>query len=125
MPMGRTYVPLTANSADIPSVLNISGGQTGGNYWLNWETSGFTGQGWYWDESGSYNYPIPNWWTTNHQGGTEHVTSSYTNDEDGFKDWLATENPGTLDFVLGTWTEGKLDFAINHGLYGTSCFSSN
>lgn len=122
MAMGRVYVAPTANSADIPSVLNSStGGITDGNYWLEWTVSGFTNQGWFLTDSQS---PLGAWWSSNHnnvnvvgdQGNAPE--GGYLNTEEGLSAWITNERVTDLNTALGSWNNSlKWDFIQTHSLY--------
>lgn len=124
MAMGRVYVAPTANAADIPNVLNSSpGGETGGTYFISWDNSGFTSQGWYWNDN--YNY-VNEGWVAVQSGLNAHIdpdtNTKYSNDFNGFNDYLKDANPSNLDDVLGNWdNDDKWEFLKKHMNVLQSC----
>ena len=79
-------------------------GEQPNTYWLYWSftttadgtylTGGYTGYDWYFNDPNNY---LKTGWT-NYSG-----RGNYTNDINGFTEWLAKTNPSTLDDLLGTW----------------------
>lgn len=105
------YVQVDANAANGIMTMEASGGgQEEGGYWLNWTSSGFTGIGWFWEDT-----PLPSWWENYYQGGNKYVKGQYTNNVQGFSDWIVAENPSDLNAALGTWNnDDKVSFLKKH-----------
>ncbi len=120
--MGQIYVEIDASVANEGIMtMDASGGQESGGYWINWNASGFIGIAWYWDDT-----PIPAWWGNNHEGNGSTVKGNYGNSEEGFKQWIAAENPSNLDDALGSWgNDDKLAYLQKHtDIFLSSCMTS-
>lgn len=120
--MGQTYVDVAAAQAEMGIMtMAASGGEhdTGGA-WLYWTDSGFTGNGWYWDDT--LNYVKPGWEQAVENGG------GYVNGCDGkadgskhdgtYEDFIyhiSQRHSENLNYILGGWdTKTKIQFVMAH-----------
>lgn len=111
--MGQVYVEISASVVnEMMGISTLNGSGAGGSETvagnINWSTNGgFTGLGWFFDQT-----PLQNWWNQVYSGGNEYVTgTSYTNDASGFQSWMNTETPPNLNAALENWSnEAKVDF---------------
>lgn len=101
--MGQIYVPVDANTANSIMTLNTSGGETGGGFWIYWNSKGFIGLGWYFSDT-----PLAEWWSRQ----TELILT-YGDGETGFQNYINTGKVDNLDDALGSWNN-KLGFLIKH-----------
>lgn len=103
---GNVYVELDASVVNSGiNLMSASGEIPGGDdgtvgllAWLTWSydstgEGGYTGKGWFWDDSNNY---LPTAW------GTYHPTN-YEDTEEGFKRWLVDTQPQNLNDLLGNW----------------------
>ena len=50
-----SIIQLSNSRVDGINTLDTSGGgQTQGGYWITWTSAGYTGYGWFWDDSDNY-----------------------------------------------------------------------
>lgn len=120
--MGQTYVDVAAAQAEmgIMTMAASGGGQETGGAWLSWNDSGFTAQGWYWDDS--YNYVKTGWeqavekdggyvnGCAGKEGGGPH-NGSY----EDFLYHVSQRHSENLNYILGGWdTETKMRFVLSH-----------
>ncbi len=103
--MGRPiYVKISASTVNggIMTMETSGGGQSSGNYWINWSIDdGFTGGNLAWAALEPW-IGSTNWHNVADEKGYEN---SFT----GFMTYLTNERPNNLDDVLGTW-DMKGDF---------------
>ena len=97
---GEAYVPVRALRADGANGNGSEGAATSGSYWIHWNGSGFTGQGWSYigDELQYTGFPA--------------IAAQYGYDMNvkGLEDYMNSPNfPGNLDAVLGdeNWDTGS------------------
>lgn len=77
--------------------------------WLLWSyddtIAGFTGKDWYWGDELN---PLSSAWSNN-------LPTGYSNDVNGFNQWLRDTNPSELDMYLGKWdSQAKADFCTRY-----------
>ena len=103
MSSGQIYVPVMAQSTRSgvngldPSDPTHGGEETAG-YIIHWNSNtGYTGQGWCWDEP--TNYLQQGWKASFH---TKENGGTYENTLTGFEEYMQT-NPANLDDILGAW----------------------
>ena len=113
---GEEYIGVYAATVDNGiSTLDASGeigsgeGGTEGTWWLLWDysvvgeivTGGYTNISWHWGVNNNYLT----------QSYNEKYGSTYGYDEEGFKKYLAAEQPKTLNELLGGWPyQSKVEF---------------
>lgn len=121
--MGQVYVEISASVVnEMMGISTLDGSGTGGSETVSvniyWGDGGFTGLGWYFDET-----PLEDWWSTVYSGDNDYVSGvTYSNDEDGFKNWISMENPKNLDAALGKWSnDAKIVFLKKYPVVFTTC----
>lgn len=122
----RIYTNVTAeivNAGDMSRSLTRSGGEIGGNFWLEWEPSGgITNQGW---NKGFVDLGLADWWSRNHASIDE---TTYSNNEIGFQQYVEAHRgeEKLLDEAFSYWNSlgGSAQFQIitNNGFSG--CFAN-
>lgn len=128
--MANGYIPVSGNATNGIMTMNASGNTPvdGGEYWLLWDSNGYTGNSWYF---GQYDEPVSIWWNENYAKINEMYSENYTNDEEGFKKYMSSGNaPENLNHVLGSWNDAsKLFFMMSINDFGfnsaTGTFNSN
>ncbi len=119
--MGQIYVPVNANVADGINTLDTSGigGIEGGGYWITWNTSGYSGIGWFWNDS--YNYLQKGWEAAvdKYNGFIDNCNgvngAPHTKEEASFLLHVQNGHGENLDTVLGNWSaDDKLAFLKAH-----------
>ena len=128
--MGQTYVPVdAAPAANGIMPLAQSGGSTEtGGAWLHWTDSGFTGIGWYWEDS---NNEVKAGWATAVANGSGYVNgcggeedgSAHTASYKSFEYHVSQRHSDNLNYILGRWdTRRKMFFITSHAeLEGNGC----
>ena len=109
--MGQVYVEIDASVVNNGIMLleASGGGQEGVTSWINWNSEGYMGIGWFWRET-----PITSWWESNYNNPA-YVKGDYTSDEQGLSDWIASERIENLTDALGNWdNDAKNDFLKSH-----------
>lgn len=120
--MGQIYVDVTAAQAELGiSTLDTSGGgmQTGGA-WLTWTDSGFTGNGWYWNDPNNY---LQKGWAAAVKAGGGYVNECNGNENgtphtESYEDFLyhvSQRHSDNLNSILGDWgTKEKTYFITSY-----------
>ena len=123
--MGQVYVEISASVVnEMMGISTLNGSGAGGSeelgLYLQWNDYGFSGQGWYFDET-----PLKHWWSGVHSGGVvDEVKGNYSDDPSGFQAWIFAEDPDNLNAALGNWTNsGKLALISKYTTL-LSCLSS-
>lgn len=87
--------------------------------WITWGyddtgSGGYTGKGWFWTDSN--NDLAKNWQAFS--GSTLDSTTNlpYSNDESGFRKWLADTQPNNLDVLLGNWDLTRKENFVNSNM---------
>lgn len=106
---GATYVPVTGEVAN-NGIMTLSGSSEGGGgeevsgFWLRWTASGFSGIGWFEDDT-----PIEEWWNS------YNATLGYADGTQGLSNWITNENVSDLSDFFDTWDNySKGNFIYTH-----------
>lgn len=124
MSIGRIsgYVPPDATEAGIMP-MDASGTVSGGGYWILWNSAGYEGHGWFWNDPNNY---LDDGWlnaVTNNKTGCD--TKHGASDTD-FEQHMTLCNPANLDEILGDWSNSqKWDFLQSHPEVFKNCTDSN
>lgn len=132
--MGQTYVEVTGS--EIRRMMRADGSQGGtesGGYWLNWNTEGYIGQGWYWDAAlYPNNYLIPGWANAVSNGGYVDGCNGedgepHSNTYESFYYHVTHGHADNLNSVIGGWTNQSKNQFVNHetNLYESACVDWN
>lgn len=125
--MGSVYVPVdVANAGIMPMDASGGGGQTGGGYWINWTVSGYTGNGWFWDDTKNY---LKTGWenAVAHNGGYfgGNCTGNHTSSLESFEFHIENGHTEDLNEILGPWpNDEKLDFVLKNATALGGCVTS-
>lgn len=125
----RIYTNVTAeivNAGDMSRSLTRSGGQIGGDFWLDWEPSGgITNKGWY---TGFADLGLANWWSEKYESFGKLDGTTYSNDASGFQQYVEVHRgtPDLLKDAFSYWNSlgGSAQYQIitNNGFSG--CFAN-
>ena len=114
--MGQIYVAPVARVTDNDTGIGGSGGgsEFAGGYLL-WTDKGFTGKGWYWNET-----PISDWWHLNHGNFISDSGESYSDDAEGLGQYIREKNITELNDAFAGWApRDKMTFIYANGLEDT------
>lgn len=122
--MGQVYVQVDASVANgIMTMDSSGGGQTGGGYWINWGSNGYSNSGnWFWDDPN--NYLQAGWAAAVASGGgfvdgcagdPSKSDSKHDDSYDSFLVHMTNGHADDLNSVLGAWNkDDKLQFLLTN-----------
>lgn len=114
--MGQIYVPATASAANGIMTMDASGGGiTTGGAWLSWSSTGYTNQGWYWDDPN--NYLQRGWSSLISETGGDLVDCDTKHDAtyNSFLQHVQYDRAENLNQILGNWSsKDKSIFILTH-----------
>ncbi len=127
--MGSVYVPVdVANAGIMPMDASGGGGQTGGGYWINWTATGYSGNGWFWDDKNNY---LEEGWIAAVAKGNGYVGQGctgngngqpHTADYNSFLIHIQSGHSENLNAILGSWpNDKKFDFVVTNATALRGC----
>lgn len=131
--MGAIYVEVDASVANGIMTMDASGGNTGGGYWINWTSNGYSGSGnWYWNDPNNY---LKQGWALAVAEGEGYVGDNCGGDGEGiphsaeYSSFLIHMQNGhaeNLNAVLGNWNaDDKLQFVLSNAALLGGCVTSS
>lgn len=130
--MGAVYVEVDASVANGIMTMDASGGNTGGGYWINWTSNGYTNNGWFWEDNNNY---LKIGWAAAVESGGGYVgegcsgdgeVQGHTTSYESFLIHMRNGHAENLNAVLGNWdNDSKLQFVLDNAASLGGCVTSS